>query len=72
MMRTALIVAGVAAGLLILAGIVRWIFGKKEQSQLYQYAECVSCGWHGQVSRYAGRCPQCNQPAGEQKAQRRG
>jgi predicted Zn-ribbon and HTH transcriptional regulator len=30
-----------------------------------QFAACKSCGWQGQVSRHAGRCPACNQPLGD-------
>jgi hypothetical protein len=28
------------------------------------------CGWIGRTSRYAGRCPKCNAPIGDQKARR--
>lgn len=54
-----LIAAGVAAIVLIVV------------SRHFQIVDCVSCGWRGEVSRYAGRCPQCNQPLGERKAQHR-
>jgi hypothetical protein len=70
-MQNALIVAGVAVGLFILISIIRRIFGSKAGDQHFQDVVCVGCGWRGQVSRYAGRCPQCNQSLGEQKAQRR-
>ncbi|MBW1742138.1 MAG: hypothetical protein JRJ47_01745 [Deltaproteobacteria bacterium] len=38
-------------------------------SKHIQAVECTGCGWQGQVSRYAGRCPVCNTPLGEQKAE---
>lgn len=33
-----------------------------------QIAQCETCGWQGQVSKHAGRCPKCNAPLGDQKA----
>lgn len=70
--RDVLVVAGVAVVFLIFIGIIMMrVFKKKNNSQHFQFVECLNCGWHGQVSRYAGRCPQCNQPLGEQKAQRK-
>ncbi|MBI3621450.1 MAG: hypothetical protein HY208_04605 [Nitrospirae bacterium] len=71
MMRYALIAAAAVAGLLMLVGTVRMIFRRRAVGRLFQPVSCVDCGWSGQVSRYAGRCPQCNRPLGEQKAQRR-
>jgi predicted Zn-ribbon and HTH transcriptional regulator len=70
MMRNTLLLAGIGAALLIVARLVIWIVKKKERAQLFEPVVCSGCGWRGQVSRYAGRCPQCNQPLGEQKAKR--
>jgi predicted Zn-ribbon and HTH transcriptional regulator len=70
MMRNTLLLAGIGAALLILARLVIWIVKKKARAQLFEPVVCSGCGWRGQVSRYAGRCPQCNQPLGEQKAKR--
>ncbi len=70
MFPDALLVAGVGAVLLILARVVVWLFKKKPSDQLFESVQCPGCGWRGRVSRYAGRCPQCNQPLGEQKAKR--
>jgi predicted Zn-ribbon and HTH transcriptional regulator len=70
MIRNALIVAGIAVGLFILVRVMRRLFRQQAVSRLFQPARCVNCGWSGQVSRYAGRCPQCNRPLGEQKARR--
>lgn len=65
MMQEVLLVASVAIGPFILIKIVLGIFRKKPGDQLFQPVECFNCGWRGRVSRYAGRCPQCNQPLGE-------
>lgn len=70
MFPNALLLAGVGVALLILARIVVWLFKKKPSDRLFEPADCSGCGWRGKVSRYAGRCPQCNQPLGEQKAKR--
>ena len=43
---------------------------KKEKPWL-QASTCPACGWSGKTSRYAGRCPRCNGPIGDQKAKRR-
>lgn len=56
--------------------IALWIFWKitqslfktDEVSEHRQTVRCPGCGWQGQVSRYAGRCPQCNEPLGDRKA----
>ena len=66
-----LIVVGVAVVFLIFIGIMMKVFKKKENSQHFQFVDCLNCDWQGNVSRYAGRCPKCNQPLGERKAQRR-
>jgi predicted Zn-ribbon and HTH transcriptional regulator len=62
---------GVVAGVVLLVWIIRRTVRRKPPSPLFEPAVCPDCGWRGQVSRYAGRCPQCNRPLGEQKAQRR-
>jgi hypothetical protein len=69
--RDLLIFAGVIVVFLILIGILRRVFKKKEVNKHFQFVECFNCGWKGKVSRYVGRCPKCNQPLGDQKAQRR-
>ncbi len=67
-----LIIGAVAVvGLLILVSIIKGLFKKKETSDHIQRTVCPSCGWKGQVSRYAGRCPSCNQPLGDQQANKR-
>jgi len=68
--RDVLMVAGVAVVFWIVIRIMMRVFRKKESTQLFQFVECLNCDWHGKVSRYAGRCPKCNQPLGERKAQR--
>jgi len=70
LVQYALIIAGAAVGLVIVIGLVRRLFRTTAASPLFQPVRCRDCGWRGQVSRYAGRCPQCNQPLGEQKGKR--
>ena len=65
-----LIVAGVVIALLIIFRILMRVFKKQESSPYSQLADCLNCGWHGKVSKLAGRCPKCNQPLGDQKAHR--
>ncbi|QTA87240.1 hypothetical protein [Desulfonema magnum] len=63
-----LIAAGVIIALLILISAVRKLFKKEKVSEHIQVIRCKNCGWRGQVSRYAGRCPKCNEPLGDQLA----
>ena len=65
-----LVAAGFVVGVLILVIILKQIFRKKEGSEHIQVVACSGCGWQGRVSRYAGRCPKCNTPLGDQKAER--
>lgn len=65
-----LVGVGFVVGVLILLVILKQIFKKKEGSEHIQLVECSGCGWQGRVSRYAGRCPKCNTPLGDQKAER--
>lgn len=45
-----------------------WKLSRREKEKAWvQSAGCPKCGWSGQTSRYAGRCPRCNTPIGEQK-----
>ena len=60
---------GALAALAALAVVVRMLFRPKENRHI-QTVTCEACGWQGQVSRYAGRCPGCNTPLGEQRAKR--
>lgn len=41
---------------------------KKNPPSYAQTAQCTRCGWQGQVSKHAGKCPKCNKPLGDQKA----
>ena len=65
------VIVGAIAGFLILLAILKKIFGKKEISQHLQIVRCKNCDWQGQISRYAGRCPRCNEALGDQKAKPR-
>ncbi len=60
-------IAGGIVLLLVLVSIFKRLFAKKEEAPHYQKTRCQNCGWQGQISRLAGRCPQCNEPLGEQR-----
>ncbi len=62
-----LVAVGAVVGCLILWSILKMVFGKKETGKHIQLVRCGNCSWQGKVSRYAGRCPRCNQPLGDQK-----
>ena len=61
-----LVVAGVVVGLLILVALLKKIFSKPKSDVYAQQVLCDQCGWRGKVSKYAGRCPRCNNPLGDQ------
>jgi hypothetical protein len=61
--------AGIALAFLIGARFITGVFKKAENRPHVQNVNCISCGWCGKVSIYAGRCPQCNQPVREREAQ---
>jgi hypothetical protein len=63
-----LVGAGFVLGILILLIILKQLFSKKKDDTHIQSVECSGCGWQGRISRYAGRCPVCNTPLGDQKA----
>ena len=67
-LQDVLIAVGIVVGLLILWSIVKKLFKKDETDEHMQKVTCKGCGWQGQVSRYAGRCPKCNEPLGDLKA----
>jgi ssDNA-binding Zn-finger/Zn-ribbon topoisomerase 1 len=52
----------------IVAFVVLWKFSRRKKPKSWiQTTRCPKCGWKGQTSRYAGRCPQCNTPIGDRK-----
>ena len=55
-------------GLFVIWTVLKGIFGKKEDPKHFQAVRCRNCGWQGRVSSYAGRCPKCRQPLGDQKS----
>jgi predicted Zn-ribbon and HTH transcriptional regulator len=62
------LLAGIA-GLVVI--VVLWrLLHRKSKKPWIQTATCPSCGWSGQVSRYAGRCPSCGGALGEQRAKK--
>lgn len=46
-----------------LAVLLKAAFKKEDRHK--QVVKCEICGWKGQVSRYAGRCPKCNATLGD-------
>jgi predicted Zn-ribbon and HTH transcriptional regulator len=62
-----LTIAVVIISAIILIKIIKTLFKKEKNTPHLQRVRCGNCGWEGQVSRYAGRCPRCNTVLGEQK-----
>ncbi len=62
-----LLVGGGIAVLLALVALFRKIFSKPRSDAYAQPARCEQCGWQGKVSKYAGRCPRCNNPLGDRR-----
>ena len=63
--QDAMLLVFTGIGILILAAILKKIFKKETVKPYMQAARCNQCGWQGQVSRHAGRCPGCNMPLGD-------
>ncbi len=59
--------AALLVGIFVLARIVSMFFRGKKSSEHTQFVRC-DCGWQGHISKFAGRCPKCNKPLGEQRA----
>ena len=70
-MNAVMMVAAALLGLVVLVLLWKLTHRKKPKSWL-QVTSCPNCGWTGQVSRYAGRCPKCNAQIGDQKGKREG
>jgi predicted Zn-ribbon and HTH transcriptional regulator len=62
--------AGGALAVIAALAVVAWKLMRRKEDRHIQVVTCETCGWRGQVSRYAGRCPGCSNPLGEQKAKR--
>jgi predicted Zn-ribbon and HTH transcriptional regulator len=63
-----LIIAAIFVGVVVLISLLKKVFSKSTGGGHTQSARCPNCGWQGNVSRFAGRCPKCNKPLGERKA----
>jgi predicted Zn-ribbon and HTH transcriptional regulator len=68
--QDAMLLIGIGVGIIVLFKILKKIFKKEKISPYMQVANCKDCGWQGQVSRHAGRCPGCNQPLGDRTISR--
>jgi len=62
-----LVITGVIVGALVLLALLKKIFSRSKSEVYAQKAQCTRCGWQGQVSKYAGRCPRCNNPLGDRR-----
>jgi uncharacterized membrane protein len=65
-----IIAVGVIIGLFYFWKVLKSAFKKKKVGPHAQLVICFGCGWQGPVSKYAGKCPKCNKPIGEQKAKK--
>jgi predicted Zn-ribbon and HTH transcriptional regulator len=65
-----IIAAAVVAGIFIVLPVLRRVLRRKKMPVYAQQVRCKECGWQGQASRHAGRCPKCNAPVGDQKAKK--
>jgi hypothetical protein len=68
--QDALLAAGIGVGILILFSVLKKVFRAEKVKPYMQTVRCSDCGWQGQVSRHAGRCPGCNKPLGDRTINR--
>jgi predicted Zn-ribbon and HTH transcriptional regulator len=66
-----LIWVGAGVGALVILGVLRKMFSRKQPMAQMQTVSCTNCNWRGRASRFAGRCPKCNEPIGERLSGRR-
>ncbi len=66
-MQDPTLIAGLLFSLVALA-LLFMLLRRKKPKAWVQTDTCPECGWSGQTSRYAGRCPSCNTPIGEGRA----
>ena len=65
-----LLIAGVGMiALTMVVDRVRKLSARNAVDDKLQRVACNGCGWQGRVSRIAGRCPSCNRPLGDRKAE---
>lgn len=65
-----IIAAAVIIGSYCLWKVLQRVLNRNKIASYAQRVICFGCGWQGQVSRHAGRCPKCNKPLGDQKAKK--
>ena len=68
--QDALLAVGIICGIFVLFSILKRLFSQEKVNPYMQFVTCKDCGWQGQVSRHAGRCPGCNQPLGDRMINR--
>ncbi len=68
--QDAILLVGIGIGIIILFKFLKKVFKKEKVNSYMQIANCNECGWQGQVSRHAGRCPGCNMPLGDRMISR--
>ncbi len=68
--KNILVYGGVAFAVLMLLAFIRKMFASEKTDRHSEVTQCESCGWHGRISVYAGRCPGCNAQLGSRKAGR--
>ncbi len=65
-----MVAAAVGIGIFVFLPVLRRFLRRKETPIYAQQVRCKECGWQGEVSKHAGRCPRCNAPLGDQKAKK--
>ena len=63
-------VGGIVAVIIFITFILK-LFKSEEPDIHVQIVKCKSCGWQGQVSRYAGKCPKCSESLGDRLAKKK-
>jgi ssDNA-binding Zn-finger/Zn-ribbon topoisomerase 1 len=70
--RVLLLWGGLGVGGLLLLGFVVRLFRAPPTSRHHHFVRCPQCGWTGQTSKFAGRCPKCNTALGDKRSQSNG
>jgi len=65
-----IIAAAAVIVIFFLLPVIKRMLRRKKTPIYAQQVRCRECGWQGQASKHAGRCPKCNAPVGDQKAKK--